>query len=67
MHKSLQARTINHFEHVVKKLIWALEKVDTKNKPEDAKLEASKHIEAEKPKIQALKLKYKLVDEVYVG
>ncbi len=67
VHESSQARTIDRFEHVVKKLIRALEKVDARNKPEDAKLEAPKHIEAEKPKIRASKLEYKLVDEVYVG
>lgn len=67
VHDSSQARTIDRFEHAVKELIRALEKVDAKNKPEDAKLEATKHIEAEKPKIRASKLEYKLVDEVYVG
>lgn len=67
VHESSQARIIGLFEHAVKELIRALEKVDARNKPEDAKLEATKHIEAEKPKIRASKLEYKLVDEVYVG
>ncbi len=31
-----------------------------------AKLEPTKHVEAEKPKIRASKPEYKLVDEVYV-
>ena len=67
VHESSQAGAIDRFEHAVKKLIRALEKVDARNKPEDAKLVATKHIEAEKPKIRASKLEYKLVDEVYVS
>jgi len=67
MHESSQTRTIDRFEHAVEKLIRALGKVDARNKPEDAKLEATKHIEAEKPKTRASKLEYKLVDEVYVS
>jgi hypothetical protein len=43
-----------------------LEKVDATNKREDAKPEATKHVEAEKPKLRASKLEYKLVDEVYI-
>ncbi len=58
---------IDRFEHAVEKLVRALEKLDARNKTEDAKLEATKQVEAEKPKIQASKLEYKLVDEVYVG
>ena len=61
------AGNIDRFEHAVEKLVRALEKVDAKNKTEDAKLEATKHVEAEKPKIRASKLEYKVVDEVYVG
>jgi hypothetical protein len=64
---SLQSGTVDRFEHAVRNLIRALEKVDARNKPEDTKLEAPKHIEAEKPKIRASKLEYKLVDEVYVS
>ena len=67
LHEFSQAGTIDRFEHAVKELILALEKVDARNKPEYAKLEAPKHIKAEKPKIRASKLEYKLVDEVYVG
>jgi hypothetical protein len=47
-------------------LVRALEKLDARNKTEDAKLEATKHVEAEKLKIRASKLEYKLVDEIYV-
>jgi len=65
-HESSQARTIDRFEHAVEKLVRALEKLDSRNKTEDSKLEATKHVEAEKPKIRASKLEYKLVDEVYV-
>ncbi len=67
LHGSLQSGTIDRFEHAVEKLVRALEKMDARNKTEDAKLEATKHVEAEKPKIRASKLEYKLVDEVYVG
>ena len=59
-----QVSIIDRFEHAVEKLVQALEKVD---KTEDAKLKVTKHVEAEKPQIQALKLEYKLVDEVYIG
>lgn len=62
-----QVGIIDRFEHAVEKLVRALEKVDTRNKIEDAKLEVTKHVEAEKPRIRASKLEYKLVDEVYVG
>ena len=61
-----QVASIDHFEHAVEKLVRALEKVDARNKTEDAKLEATKHVEAEKSKIRASKLEYKLVDEMYV-
>ena len=64
---SLQSGTIDRFEHAVEKLVRALEKVDAREQTDDAKLEVTKHIEAEKPKIQASKLEYKMVDEVYVG
>lgn len=40
---------------------------DTKNKCKDAKPEATKEFEAEKPKIRASKLEHKQVDEVYVA
>ena len=62
-----QIGIIDRFEHAVEKLVRALEKVETRNKTEDAKLEVTKHLEAEKPRIRASKLEYKLVDEVYVG
>ena len=63
---------VDRFENVVEKLVLALEKVETRNKTENVKLEATKHVEAEKPRIEkprirASKLEYKLVDEVYVG
>ena len=64
---SLQFGTINRFEHAVEKLARALEKADAKDQTKDAKLETTKRVEAEKPKIQASKLEYKMVDEVYVG
>ena len=62
-----QVGIIDRFEHAVEKLVRAFEKVDTRNKIEDAKLEVTKHVKAEKPRIRASKLEYKLVDEVYVG
>lgn len=67
VHGSLQLGTIDRFEHAIEKLVRASEKVDTRNKIKDHKLEATKLVEAEKPKIRASKLEYKLVDEVYVG
>ncbi|KAL8698333.1 MAG: hypothetical protein Q9201_006630 [Fulgogasparrea decipioides] len=60
-----QVGTIDRFEHAVGKLVRALEKLDSRGKTEDAKLEATKQVEAEKPKIRASKLEYKLVDEVW--
>jgi hypothetical protein len=66
-HMPPQVGSIDRFEHTVEKLVRALEKLDAKNKTEDAKLETQKHVIAEKPKIRASKLEYKLVDEVYVG
>jgi len=66
-HESLQFGTIDRFEHAIEKLVRALEKVEARDKTEDAKLDATKNVEAEKPKIRASKLEYKLVDEVYVG
>ena len=62
-----QVGSTDRFEHAVEKLVRVLEKVDARNKTEDATLETTKHVEAEKPKIRASKLEYKLVDEVYVG
>ena len=62
-----QVGIIDRFENAVEKLVRALEKVEARNKTEDAKLEVTKHVEAEKPRIRASKLEYKLVDEVYVG
>ncbi len=62
-----QIDSIGRLEHTVEKLLRALEKLDAKNKMGDAKLEATKHVEAEKPKVRASRLEYKLVDEVYVG
>lgn len=62
-----QVSIIDRFEQAVEKLVRALEEVDTRNKIEDAKPEVTKHVEAEKPRIRASKLEYKLVDEVYVG
>ncbi|KAL9127577.1 MAG: hypothetical protein Q9217_003574 [Psora testacea] len=54
---------VDRFENAVEKLVRALEKGETGNKTENAKLEATKHVEAEKPRIRASKLEYKLVDE----
>jgi len=48
------------------KLTQVLKKVNTTNKHEDVNPEATKHVKAEKSKTQASKLKYKLVNEVYV-
>ena len=67
VHGSLQFGTIDRFEYAVEKLVRALGKAGARNQTEDAKLEAAKDIEVEKPKIQASKLEYKMVDEVYVG
>lgn len=66
VHGSPQVGSIDRFEHAVEKLVRVLEKVDTRNKSEGVKPEATKHVETEKPKIRASKLDYKLVDEVYV-
>jgi hypothetical protein len=66
-HVPPQVGGIDRFEYAVEKLVRALEKLDARNKTEDTKIEATKHVEAEKPKIRASKLEYKLVDEVYVG
>lgn len=63
---SPQVGSIDCFEHVIEKLVRILEKVDIKNKPEDARSEATKYIEAEKRKVRTSKLKYRLVDKVYV-
>ncbi|KAL8800740.1 MAG: hypothetical protein Q9182_004945 [Xanthomendoza sp. 2 TL-2023] len=64
VHEFLQLGTIDRFEHGVERLVRALEKVDARNEPDDVRLEATKHVEAEKPKIRASKLEYKLIDEV---
>ncbi|KAL8870950.1 MAG: hypothetical protein Q9198_007513 [Flavoplaca austrocitrina] len=61
----VQVGTIDRFEHAVGKLVRALEKLDSRGKTEDAKLEATKQVEAKKPKIRASKLEYKLIDEVW--
>ena len=63
---SARVETVNRFEQALVKLVQVLEKVDTMNKREDAKPKATKDIEAEKQKVRASKLEYKLVDEVYV-
>lgn len=65
-HEYSQAGTIDRLERRMKKLTRALEKLDARNKPDDAKLEVKEDIEAEKPKVRASKMEYKLVDEVYV-
>jgi len=67
VHVPPQVGGIDRFEHAIEKLVRALEKVEARDKTEEAKLEATKNVEAEKPKIRASKLEYKLVDEVYVG
>lgn len=67
VHVPPQVGSIDRFQHAVERLVRALEKLDARNKIEDAQLEATKHVEAEKPKIRASKLEYKLVDEVYVS
>ncbi len=66
VHVPPQVGSIDRFEHAIEKLVRALEKVEARDKTEDAKLEATKNVETEKPKIRASKLEYKLVDEVYV-
>ncbi len=66
VHVSTRVETIDCFEQALVKLAQVLEKVDATNKREDANPEATKHVEAEKPKTRASKLEYKLVDEVYV-
>jgi len=65
-HMLSQVDSIDRFEHTIEKLVRALEKLNVKNKTEDAKLETQKHVIAKKPKIRASKLEYKLIDEVYV-
>ena len=62
-----QVGIIDRFEHAIEKLVQALEKVDIRSKIKDAKLKVIKHVKAKKPRIRALKLEYKLVDEVYVS
>lgn len=66
VHMSSQVDSIDRFEHAVEKLIRALKKMNARNKTEDVKLEITKHVETEKSKIRVSKLKYKLIDEVYV-
>jgi hypothetical protein len=66
-HVPPQVGGIDRFEYAVKKLIRALEKLNARNKTKDIKIEVTKHVEAKKSKIRASKLKYKLIDEVYVG
>jgi hypothetical protein len=66
VHVSARVETVDRFEQALVKLVEVLEKVDATSKREDAKPEATKHVEAEKPKLRASKLEYKLVDEVYV-
>lgn len=56
VHESSQLGTIDRFEHAVERLVRALEKVDARNESDDARLEATKHVEAERPKIRASKL-----------
>jgi len=67
VHVPPQVGSIDRFEHTIEKLVRALEKLDARNKTEDTKLKATKHVKAEKPKIRASKLEYKLVDEVYIN
>lgn len=66
VHVFSQVDSIDCFEHAVEKLIRVLEKMNARNKTEDVKLEITKHVEAEKSKIQVSKLKYKLIDKVYI-
>jgi ribosome recycling factor len=66
VHVSARVETVDPFERALVKLVQVLEKVDATSKREDANPEATKHVEAEKQKLRALKLEYKLVDEVYV-
>lgn len=66
-HEFSQVKTIDRFKYTVKKLIRALKKINVKNKTENFKLKITKHVKAEKLKIRISKLKYKLVDEMYVG
>lgn len=47
-------------------MIEVLKKMNITNKHEDIKSETTEHIKAEKQKLRVLKLKYKLVDEVYI-
>jgi hypothetical protein len=65
-HVSSQVDSIDRFEYAVKKLIRALEKLNARNKTKDIKIKITKHVEAKKLKIRVSKLKYKLIDEVYV-
>ena len=62
-----QVGSIDRFEHAVEKLVRALEKIDARNKTEDAGLKATKHVEAKRLKIRASKLEYKIIDEVYIN
>jgi ribosome recycling factor len=61
-----RVKTVDHFKQALVKLVQVLNNADATNKRKEAKPEAIKHVEAEKRKIRASKLKYKLVDEVYV-
>lgn len=65
LHSPRDAEIVERIEQAVQKLVQALKR-DTKNKCEDAKLEATKKVEAEKSKIRVSKLEHKQVDEVYV-
>jgi hypothetical protein len=65
-HVLARVETVDRLEQALMKLVQVLEKVNGTTKREGAKPEATKLVEAEKPKIRASKLDYKLVDEVYV-
>ncbi|KAL8626238.1 hypothetical protein Q9189_008078 [Teloschistes chrysophthalmus] len=65
VHESPRAENIGPFEQAVAKLIHALERVNGTNRREDAKPEATEHVEAGKPRTRASKLEYKLVDEAW--
>jgi len=65
-HMPSEVDSIDCFEHIVEKLVRTLKKLNVKNKIKNAKLKIQKHVIAKKPKIRASKLKYKLIDEMYI-
>ena len=66
MHISPQVKAIHRFEQDVVKFTQALERVNAADKHGNDEPKVKKQVEAEQRKTRAFKMKYKLIDEVYV-